>query len=80
VVATAVGEIPEMLTHEVNALLVPPKNAEGLAAALLTLLNNQSKAAELRQKLADLVTIHYSHKPVMEQVMRVYNKLLKKDA
>jgi glycosyltransferase involved in cell wall biosynthesis len=80
VVATAVGEVPGMLTDGKNALLVPPKNAEALAAALLTVLNNKSKAAELQQNLATLIADKYSAGAVMKQVLDVYYKLLKRDA
>jgi glycosyltransferase involved in cell wall biosynthesis len=47
VVATAVGGVPEVATHEEDALLVPPSDANALAGALLRLLSD----AELREVL-----------------------------
>ncbi|THV31967.1 glycosyltransferase [Glycomyces paridis] len=50
VVATAVKQGPiELVDHEVNGLLVEPKNAERLAEALARLMDD----AQLRRKLAD---------------------------
>ena len=47
IVGTTAGSIPELVKDEQNGLLVPPANAEALAAALKRLINS----AELRQKL-----------------------------
>ncbi len=47
IVATALEAMPEILTHEVNGLLVEPGNAEKFAAALARLIED----ATLRQRL-----------------------------
>lgn len=56
VVATAVGGIPDIVTHEVNGLLVPPDDVSALATALQTLLTNTEQrmtyAEALKQTLA----------------------------
>lgn len=46
VVATAVGGTPELVSHEVNGLLVPPGDANALSAALRRLMGD----ATLRQR------------------------------
>ncbi len=43
VVATNVGGIPDVVTHEVTGLLVPPGDANALAGALATLLSDATK-------------------------------------
>jgi glycosyltransferase involved in cell wall biosynthesis len=57
VVATSVGGIPECVLHEKTGLLVPPKNIDALANALIDLLKNADKRRELgtagRQHIAD---------------------------
>jgi glycosyltransferase involved in cell wall biosynthesis len=50
VVATEVGNIPEMLGS--TGLLVPPANVESLARALLSLLDGKDEARDYRQAMA----------------------------
>lgn len=47
VVATEVGGIPEIVLHRKNGLLVPPRDPQGLAAAILKLAKNP----ELRDRM-----------------------------
>jgi glycosyltransferase involved in cell wall biosynthesis len=47
VIASAVGEIPYRVKHMINGILVPPKNPQKLAEAIITLLNDKN----LRTKL-----------------------------
>jgi len=47
VIASAVGEISYRVKHMVNGILVPPKNPQKLAEAMITLLNDEN----LRTKL-----------------------------
>src|SRR5262249_11009359 len=47
IVATAVGGIPEVLSNELNALLVPAGHIEGLARAIESVLNDASLAKRL---------------------------------
>jgi glycosyltransferase involved in cell wall biosynthesis len=48
VVATAVGGTPELITHGVPGLLVPPGRPEDLANAVVSLLEDASTAEALR--------------------------------
>jgi glycosyltransferase involved in cell wall biosynthesis len=57
VVATRVGGVPEVLRDGVDALLVPPDDAEALAAAVLRLLRDdalrESLVASGRQRVLE---------------------------
>ncbi|NEO88187.1 MAG: glycosyltransferase family 4 protein [Spirulina sp. SIO3F2] len=50
VVATAVGGIPDVITPEVTGKLVPEKNPEALANAIVNLLRDPQKAAAMGQQ------------------------------
>lgn len=45
VIATQVGELPWMIRHEVDGLLIPPGNAAALAAAMRTLIGRPDRKA-----------------------------------
>ena len=47
IVASNVGGIPEVVEHETSALLVPPRDPENLAQAILTLLTDRDRAIRL---------------------------------
>jgi glycosyltransferase involved in cell wall biosynthesis len=47
VVATRISGIPELVQHDVTGLLVEPHDPAGLAAALDSLLSDETLAAEL---------------------------------
>ncbi|MGH8893757.1 MAG: glycosyltransferase [Actinomycetes bacterium] len=52
IVATSVGGIPEEVTHGVEGMLVPPRNAKALAASLLSLV----REPETRDRMAEMAT------------------------
>lgn len=47
VVATTVGALPELVSHEVSGLLVPPNNPKALGEAVARLLTNEKLRYEL---------------------------------
>jgi glycosyltransferase involved in cell wall biosynthesis len=47
VIASAIGDLPEVVKNEVTGLLVEPGDADGLAAAMLRLLSDPGLAAKL---------------------------------
>lgn len=75
IVATRAGGIPEVVEDGVTGLLVPPKDADALARALVTLL----KDADLRQKLgaAGLARVRdrYTAERMVQDTLRVYQRV-----
>jgi glycosyltransferase involved in cell wall biosynthesis len=47
VIATTVGEIPYRVKHMINGLLVPPRNPQKLAEAIITLFNDENLGIKL---------------------------------
>jgi glycosyltransferase involved in cell wall biosynthesis len=49
VVGTRVGAIPEVVAEDETGLIVPPRDADALATALVRLLENPARAREMGQ-------------------------------
>jgi phosphatidylinositol alpha-mannosyltransferase len=75
IVATNIEGYNSVLTHGVEGLLVPPKNEEMLARALVSLLTNES----LRQQMAArarLKAMEYSWEHIAQRVLNYYARIL----
>ena len=75
VVSTDVGGIPFVVEHEKTALLVPPRNADVMARALLDLLDDPEKAARIASAGRDLVQ-QYTWQNVRGRLFDVYSGLV----
>ena len=75
VVATDIDGYASLLTHGEEGLLVPPKDAESLAGALLTLLDDRASRSQMGAK-GRIKSEKYSWQNVAHQVMDYYNSLL----
>ncbi|MFW9848210.1 MAG: glycosyltransferase family 4 protein [Candidatus Thorarchaeota archaeon] len=58
-IATDVGGIPEIITHEDNGLLIPPQNSEAIADAIEYLLNHPDEVARLGNNARQHVLHNY---------------------
>jgi glycosyltransferase involved in cell wall biosynthesis len=75
VVATAVGGIPEIVTDEETALLVPPRDPASLARAIGRLLSDRSLSESIAGRARDLIRTHYSPRSRAESLVELYAKL-----
>ena len=74
IVATAVGGLPEILSHEVNALLVSKQDPEQMAAAIARLLNDPP----LGERLADAgrgLVVQHSPLAYFRSVVDIFNEV-----
>jgi glycogen synthase len=74
VIATRTGGVPEIVHDGQNGLLVPPGDADALAAAIASLLGNPEYAAALGEAGAQLVSEHYSWDKVAAAYLGVYDR------
>jgi glycosyltransferase involved in cell wall biosynthesis len=74
IVATRVGGIPEILEDRRTALLVPAKNSEALAQAILELLTHQNTAVYLGGN-AELEVKKYDVRAATKRIEAIYASL-----
>lgn len=74
VVASNVGGIPEMITDCVNGLLVPPHDADALAAAIVRLLTDHPFADTLGRAGHDMVHDRFCIDLMVDAVAAIYEE------
>lgn len=67
VLATIVGEIPTVIEHNENGILVPSSDADAFYKELLKLISNQILREKLGLRLHEDVNYKYSNKSIIEQ-------------
>jgi glycosyltransferase involved in cell wall biosynthesis len=77
VVGTAVGGIPEVVEDRVNGLLVPPRDAKALAAAIALLLDDASLRARLVEQGRSTVANRFSTAAMTSAYREVYERALR---
>ena len=77
VVSTDVGGVPYLVEHEKTALLVPVKDPEAMADAILVLLNDPAKAKQMRKAGIESVQ-QYTWPYVRDRLLGVYEQVLTK--
>jgi glycosyltransferase involved in cell wall biosynthesis len=75
VVVTAVGGIPSVVEHDVNGLLIPPRDVAALADALSKLLSNKTLQEELGSHARAIIASHYASPVVADKLSAIYDSL-----
>jgi len=76
-VASNIEGYASVATHGTEGILVPPKNSETLAEALISLMENET----LRQQMGDkgrLKALDYDWEHIAQRVINYYLKVLNK--
>lgn len=73
VVGTSVGGIPEIVQHEKTGLIVPPKDPQALASAILRLLDNRDLANSLSSQGREFILANYSISKLCEKLEALYS-------
>lgn len=79
-IATRVGGNIELIEDGVTGLLVPPENAQALAAALLQLLRDADLARRLGANGHEFAARNFSFEKLVSDVDALYSELLKRSA
>jgi glycosyltransferase involved in cell wall biosynthesis len=77
VVATTVGGIPEIVTHEQSALLVAPSDRKAMAAAITRLLHDRELSRHLIARARELIETRYSPAARTREISLIYRDLLR---
>ncbi len=75
IVATRTGGIPEIVQNSINGILVPARDSEALAWALMELLKDQKMQKKMGQASLKMVQNFGVDKMVAGNIA-VYNKLI----
>ncbi|MEW6620697.1 MAG: GT4 family glycosyltransferase PelF [bacterium] len=78
VVTTNVGGNPEVITHNLNGLLVPPQNPKALAGAIISLLKDKNKAFRFGVAGKKLVEEKFSLQRMVEDDEKLFKYHLKR--
>lgn len=76
VVATAVGGVPEIVTHGESALLVEPGDAGRLAASMERLLEDPRLASALAGRARELIQERYTPEERTRRLVEIYSGIL----
>ncbi len=76
IVASRLGQIGEVLTHEETALLVEPANTEELSAAIVRLTESQDLRAQLGTAARQAAIEHHTWRRNAQNVLDVYRAWL----
>jgi glycosyltransferase involved in cell wall biosynthesis len=76
IISTPVGGIPEVITTNVNGVLVTPGNCNEIFAAIMRYISDRSLIATEGQKGESMVSVYYPD-AVLAQLIQVYRKCLK---
>lgn len=71
-IACAVGGLKEIVDHEKDGLLVEERNVEELSEAMIDLLTNREKGAEMAQEARKKIEEQYSHLAAAEKYEQIY--------
>lgn len=76
IAASDIGGIPDLVIHDKNGLLVPPKESGKLAEKIQVLMDNEKKREELGYEGKNLVN-KYNADEMVTKIVCLYDELLR---
>jgi glycosyltransferase involved in cell wall biosynthesis len=80
VVATRVGGLPDLIEDQKTGRLVPPRDVEALASAIIELLNNPKTVRQLSQNAKEAVRDRFIVQRLVDDMDHLYSDLLEEKA
>lgn len=77
IVATRVGGVPEILTDNETALLVPARDANAMSSAIAKLLDSPELARTIVEKARATLVRNFSHEAYRDSMLAIYEDLLR---
>lgn len=77
-VATKVGGVPEIIKDGVTGILVPSKDPEVMARAVVELLNDKARRDAMGRAAKEWVCSNFSDKKMVERLDEIYRKVTKR--
>ncbi|WP_400078931.1 glycosyltransferase family 4 protein [Winogradskyella sp. R77965] len=74
-IVTDINGCNEIITHNYNGLIIPPKDSDALKNAMLDLLNNPQKAKELALNARSNIIKKYKREFIWEELLNLYKTL-----
>lgn len=77
IVATAVGGVPEIVENNESALLIPAKDPNAMAAAIVRVLTDQNLSARLTNNSAVLIANQFTPEKYVRALVEIYREVIK---
>ena len=75
VVATSVGDIPEVIKNNETGILVPPNDPQSLLEAVNSLLENREKATKIAESAHDFIIKNFTWEKLISKYIDFYKNL-----
>jgi glycosyltransferase involved in cell wall biosynthesis len=75
-IVTRVGGMPEVVIHEQNGLVVPPRSSEELAAAILRLYKNEEERRSFARNAKNTIYERFNVDGTTRETMALYRRLV----
>ena len=76
IIATNVGGIPELITHEETGILIPPNNTKKLKESILNLLENNELSEKISNNGYDFVVNNLTWEVLLPKYVKFYRDLM----
>jgi glycosyltransferase involved in cell wall biosynthesis len=80
VIATKIGDVPEIIRNGENGLMIEPNDSDALASSILTFLSDEPLAARCASNALQYAREHFCFDRMMRAKMAVDLALVQQDA